>query len=136
MPITDCLNGGVHPTYVRELRGYAHRGRKYASNSRRGNAGGVGCPGGPLYLVMELVEGPTLAERIKEGPVPLGEALEIARQVADALEAAHEKGIVHRDLKQHAPRLPIRFQLPYGTTEESAATRRGRCRCGTRPDNR
>ena len=54
---------------------------------------------GPNYLVMELVEGPTLAERIKEGPVPLGEALEIARQVADALEAAHEKGIVHRDLK-------------------------------------
>ena len=54
---------------------------------------------GPNYLVMELVERPTLAERIKEGPVPLDEAPEIARQVADALEAAHEKGIVHRDLK-------------------------------------
>src|ERR1700722_19662495 len=54
---------------------------------------------GPNYLVMELVEGPTLAERIAEGPVPLDEALEIARQVADALEAAHEKGIVHRDPK-------------------------------------
>src|SRR6202790_4027994 len=54
---------------------------------------------GPNYLVMELIEGPTLAERIKQGPVPLEEALGIARQIADALEAAHEKGIVHRDLK-------------------------------------
>ena len=54
---------------------------------------------GPNYLVMELVEGPTLAERIAQGPVPLEEALHIAKQVADALETAHEKGIVHRDLK-------------------------------------
>jgi eukaryotic-like serine/threonine-protein kinase len=54
---------------------------------------------GPDYLVMELVEGPTLAERIKEGPIPLEEALLIARQIADGVEAAHEKGITHRDLK-------------------------------------
>jgi Protein kinase domain/WD40-like Beta Propeller Repeat len=54
---------------------------------------------GPNYLVMELVEGPTLAERIKEGPIPLAEGLGIARQIADGLEAAHEKGITHRDLK-------------------------------------
>jgi Tol biopolymer transport system component len=50
-------------------------------------------------LVMELVEGPTLAERIAQGPVPLEEALPIARQIGEALEYAHEKGVVHRDLK-------------------------------------
>ena len=50
-------------------------------------------------LVMELVDGPTLADRIEQGPVPLAEALAIARQIASALEAAHEQGIVHRDLK-------------------------------------
>ena len=54
---------------------------------------------GPNYLVMELIEGPTLAERIEKGPVPLEESLGIAKQIADALEAAHEKGITHRDLK-------------------------------------
>ncbi|MFI5180063.1 MAG: protein kinase [Thermoanaerobaculia bacterium] len=50
-------------------------------------------------LVMELVEGPTLSDRIARGAVPPGEALPIARQIAEALEAAHERGIVHRDLK-------------------------------------
>ena len=50
-------------------------------------------------LVLELVEGPTLAERIAQGPLPLDEALPIARQIAEALEAAHEAGIIHRDLK-------------------------------------
>ena len=54
---------------------------------------------GPNYLVMELVEGPTLADRIRQGPIALEESLRIARQIADALQAAHEKGIVHRDLK-------------------------------------
>ena len=54
---------------------------------------------GARFLILELVEGGTLAERIRHGAPPLGEALTIARQVAEALEAAHEKSIVHRDLK-------------------------------------
>ena len=54
---------------------------------------------GAYFLVMELIEGETLAERIARGPIPTGEALRIARQIAEALEAAHEKGIIHRDLK-------------------------------------
>ena len=50
-------------------------------------------------LAMELVDGPTLADRIAQGAIPLDEALPIARQIADALESAHERGVIHRDLK-------------------------------------
>ncbi len=60
---------------------------------------GVEEENGLRALVMELVEGPTLAERITPGPIPLDDALAIARQVSEALEAAHERGIIHRDLK-------------------------------------
>jgi serine/threonine protein kinase/WD40 repeat protein len=54
---------------------------------------------GVTALVLELLEGPTLADRLANGPLPIADALAIARQIAEALEAAHEKGIVHRDLK-------------------------------------
>ena len=54
---------------------------------------------GQKALVLELVEGPTLADRIAQGPIPIDEALPIAKQIAEALEAAHEQGVIHRDLK-------------------------------------
>jgi len=60
---------------------------------------GVERANGVLALVMEFVDGPTLADRIAEGALPMDEALPIARQIAGALEAAHEQAIVHRDLK-------------------------------------
>jgi Tol biopolymer transport system component len=55
--------------------------------------------GGKRFLVLELVEGKTLAQRLAKGPIPVKESIDIARQIAEALEAAHEKGIIHRDLK-------------------------------------
>jgi len=63
---------------------------------------------GTRALVLALVEGETLAERVARGALPMGEALEYARQIADALKAAHDKGIIHRDLKPANPRTATR----------------------------
>ncbi|UCF37998.1 MAG: protein kinase [Acidobacteriota bacterium] len=60
---------------------------------------GVEDAGDTKALVLQLIDGPTLEDRISQGPIPVDEALPIALQIADALEAAHEKGIIHRDLK-------------------------------------
>src|SRR5215471_6534377 len=54
---------------------------------------------GSRFLILELIEGETLADRIARGPIPVADALEIAKNICEALEAAHEKGIIHRDLK-------------------------------------
>ena len=62
-------------------------------------------------LVMELVEGPTLADRIKQGAIPVDKALPIAKQIAEALEAAHEQGIIHRDLKPANGIVKLRREL-------------------------
>lgn len=63
--------------------------------------------GGTRALVLELVEGPTLAERLETAPLSLEESLMIARQILEALEEAHEKGIVHRDLKPQNVKAPL-----------------------------
>ncbi|HEX4824449.1 MAG TPA: protein kinase [Candidatus Polarisedimenticolaceae bacterium] len=62
---------------------------------------------GVRALVMELVPGPTLAERLASGPLPVPECIAIGRQIAEALEEAHEKGIVHRDLKPQNVKAPV-----------------------------
>src|SRR6187200_3376157 len=76
---------------------------------------------GAISLVMELVDGPTLADRIAHGAVAVDEALRIAKQIAAALEAAHERGIIHRDLK------PANIKLrPDGTVKMSPEQARGK----------
>ena len=65
---------------------------------------------GLRFLILELVEGETLADRLKRGPIPLDDALQIATQIAEGLEAAHERGIIHRDLKPANIKLTRRRQ--------------------------
>src|SRR5262249_32654598 len=60
---------------------------------------GIEQSNGALALTMELVEGPTIVDRLASGPLPVSEALSVARQISEALEAAHAQGIIHRDLK-------------------------------------
>jgi serine/threonine-protein kinase len=91
-------------------------------------------------LVMELVKGPTLADRIRQGALPVDEALGIARQIAEALEAAHEKGKVHRDLKPANVKITpdglvkvLDFGLAKTMEEPSAASERGNSATITMP---
>jgi serine/threonine protein kinase len=83
------------------LARFEREGRTLASlnHPNIANIYGLEDTGNIRALVMELVEGPTLADRIVRGPVPPAEAVSIARQIVDALDAAHERGVVHRDLK-------------------------------------
>jgi serine/threonine protein kinase len=69
------------------------------SHPNIGHIYGIEEDAGVLALVLELIEGPTLADRIAKGPIPVDEAFPIAKQIAEALEAAHDQGIIHRDLK-------------------------------------
>ena len=78
---------------------------------------------GPNYLAMELVGGETLAERICRGPIPFEESLRIARQIAEALDAAHSRGIVHRDLK------PANVKLTTGRRGEGSRLRPRQVAC-------
>src|SRR6266850_5473821 len=84
--------------------------------------------GGVRFLVLELVAGATLDERLDAGPAPLKEALGLARQVAEGLEAAHDRGIIHRDLKpaniKITPEGKVKV-LDFGLAKESEAARRG-----------
>src|SRR5262247_4627521 len=83
------------------LARFEREAKTFASLSHPNIAGiyGLERSAGTYALVMELVEGEDLSQRIARGPIPIDEALPIARQIAEALEAAHEQGIIHRDLK-------------------------------------
>jgi serine/threonine protein kinase/Tol biopolymer transport system component len=101
--------------------------------------------GGTNFLVLELVAGETLADQLKRGPIPVEESLKLALQIADALEAAHEKGVIHRDLKPANIKVtpdgkvkvldfglakafagePVDFNLSNSPTLSNAATQQG-----------
>jgi Tol biopolymer transport system component len=89
---------------------------------------GLDQDGGVRFLVLELVPGATLAERLDKGPLSMQEALGVARQVAEGLEAAHDRGIIHRDLKpaniKITPEGKVKV-LDFGLAKEAEAERRG-----------
>jgi serine/threonine-protein kinase len=90
----ELLHGEGMARFEREARVLAS-----LNHSRIAAIHGMEESGGTRFLVLEYVPGPTLAERLRRGPLPVREALVISKQVAEALEAAHAKGIIHRDLK-------------------------------------
>jgi serine/threonine protein kinase len=94
LPTTFALNPDRVSRFQREARALAALNHPHI-----GAIFGIAESGGVRALVLELVEGLTLADRIARGPMPLAEARHIARQICDALNAAHRRGIVHRDLK-------------------------------------
>jgi serine/threonine-protein kinase len=71
---------------------------------------------GTRFLILELIEGDTLTDRIRRGPLPAQESLKLALQMAEALEAAHEKGVIHRDLKPAISRSPLTAKLKSWTS--------------------
>ena len=85
-----------------ERLGRFQREAKVLASLNHPNIGGIyglETSGDNQALVLELIEGPTLAERIAEGPIPVEQGLAMVRQIAEALSAAHDAGVVHRDLK-------------------------------------
>ena len=94
LPQSGALDSAAAARLTREARLLASINHRHIAIIH-----GLERAGGIDAIVMELIEGPTLAERIQGGPLPIAEALRIALEIADALEAAHEQGILHRDLK-------------------------------------
>ncbi|MGQ0732753.1 MAG: serine/threonine-protein kinase [Acidobacteriota bacterium] len=94
LPAAVAADAAARERFDREARAVSHLDHAHVCALHD-----VGVHEGTPYLVMQFVEGETLAARVQCGPIPLDEALKFARQIAEALEAAHELGTVHRDLK-------------------------------------
>ncbi|NOT33089.1 MAG: serine/threonine protein kinase, partial [Candidatus Eisenbacteria bacterium] len=93
-------NPEVHARFEREARTISSLNHPHICTLHDvGRAPGEGGSGETDYLVMELIEGETLAQRLEKGPLPLAETLRLGIQIADALDRAHRAGIVHRDFK-------------------------------------